>query len=384
MPLACIVLLPLAPARAAAEPAASGEPWEKVYKAGSDALDRGQFGVAERLLQQALVKSAAFGQSDLRFARSLGEMGRYYCVRGRFSEAEPMLEEELHARELSADSDLGEIVPVMGAMVGFYLEHGTVSKADPLADKMLAFVQGKMIEIKSVDSPAAKFEKGKPLTAWAGTAAAAMQAPVIEWAIACDAVGNAYRARRDFYMAEKFYKAALEVKETVLGKKHLSLANSYDSLGMLSQERQEQSEAEDYFRDALEHTERILPPDNPQVFARLDKLARCLTEQKKYGEAEGLYLRAQDFFKGKQGQGCSQARACYALGSLYVTEQKYAAAAPVLSQALRLAETCHGPESIALVPYLKRLADAMYHLGQARERSQLKARADTIAGVSPR
>ncbi|MBI4534210.1 MAG: tetratricopeptide repeat protein, partial [Candidatus Melainabacteria bacterium] len=131
----------------------------------------------------------------------------------------------------------------------------------------------------------------------------------------------------------------------------------------------------------LESTENILPPDNPQVFSRLDKLAKCLIKEKKYEDAEKLYLRAQDFWKVKSSNDGSEARTLYALGSLYVLEKKYTAALPVLQKALQLAENYYGPDSISLVPYLVRCSDAMYYVGQDKERGQLKARASIISGI---
>ncbi len=85
-------------------------------------------------------------------------------------------------------------------------------------------------------------------------------------------------------------------------------------------------------------TESILSHDNSQVFSRLDKLAKCLIKEQKYDKAEALYIYAQDFWSKSPSRNGSEARAKYALGSLYVEEKKYANAAPVLGQALKQAE----------------------------------------------
>lgn len=361
--------------------APTNESWQKVQNAGSEALSQARYGDAERFLKQAVLQSAAFGEGDARFARSLGELGRLLTIRGRFSEAEPLLEEELHARELLLKDDRDQLVPVMGSLITFYLEHGTASKADALSDRLLAIIEGRLDEYRTATQGPVTLKKGQPLTAWAGTAALSMRDPVIEWAITCDGIANLYRQRQSFDMADRLYKAALDVKETVLGKEHLSLANSFDSLGTICIEKNEDTEAETFFRYALEHTERILSSDDPQVFPRLDKLAKCLIKEKKFEEAEQLYTRALEFWKKEPSKNGSEARASYALGSLLVTEKKYDAAVPVLQNALQMAEQYHGPNSISLVPYLQRYADAMYYLGKTEERVQLKNRADTISGV---
>ncbi len=122
-----------------------------------------------------------------------------------------------------------------------------------------------------------------------------------------------------------------------------------------------------------------MPSDDPAVYNRLDKLAKCLIKSGDYKEAEQLYLRAQSFWKDEPSKCGNEARAQYALGSLYVQEKEYALAAPVLQQALQSAQDYFGPDSAALVPYLQRYAYTLYYLGRKPESEQLTARASTIS-----
>ncbi len=376
---AALLLCSLVPSPAMADPRPQMT-WDQLQKAGAEAFYTARYGDAERLLKQAVIKGAAFGESDLRFGKSLGELGRLYTVRGRFDEAEPLLEEELHVQELAIGPNNGDLIPELGSMIQFELAYGTAEKADPLAEQVLSLIQGKLGEYSSAAQGVVRLKKGQPLTAWAGSAAQSARDPLIEWAIAIDALGDSYRARHNYDMAERLYKAALDVKTTVLGKEHLSLANSYDSLGSLLMERNDYATAQPYFQDALTMTERIQPAADPQVFSRLDKLAKCLIAQKKYDEAEQLYLRAQNFWKDTPSKTATQVRAMYALGSLYVDEKKFADAAPVLKHALESAEEYYGNDSISLVPYLERYGYALYYLGERDETDQLKSRASTILG----
>ncbi len=355
--------------------------WEQYQKAGDDAFYAARYGDAERLLKLAVAKGALFGESDLRYAKSLGELGRLYTVRGRFGEAQALLDAELHVKEAALGAENTSIIPDLGSLIQFDLAYGSASDADPLAERVLALLQGKLNEYSTQAHGKVTLKPGQPLTAWAGTADASMRDPLIEWAIAVDAIGDAYRAHHTYDMADRLYKAALDVKTTVLGKEHLSLANSYDSLGSLCMERNAYPEAESYLQDSLEMTERIQPPENPQVFARLDKLAKCYIAENKFDDAEKLYLRAQVFWKDNPSRRGAEARAKIALGSLYYNEKKFDLAAPILQQALQYAEEYHGADSIALVPYLQKYADDLYYLGNKEETIQLKARANTIAGV---
>lgn len=365
----------------ATAPSTDETEWAKLQKAGVEAIDSGRYGEAERTLKKAVIKGVVFGEGDLRYAKSLDELGRLYTIRGRFGETEPLLEEALRAKEMTLDRETGEIVPALGSMVGFYLDHGTQAKAQPLAVKLLEFVEGKLDDYRTATQGPVTLKKGQPLTGWAGKAAPTMLNPVIEWAITCDAIGNSFKARGNYEMADRLFKAALDVKETVLGKEHLSLANSFDSLGGICLEKNDDGEAESFFRYALEHTERIVPDQHSQVFSRMDKLAKCLIKEKKYEEAEAIYIKALDLWK-KPSRNGSEARVNFALGNLYILEKKYEEAVPVLQTALKQAEEYYGPNSISLLPYLQRNADLAYYRGQNEQRIEMKSRADTISGIT--
>src|SRR5579883_1256126 len=285
--------------------------WQKVQKAGSEAFDNNEFGKAERLLKEAVRMARDIGPGDIRIAKSPGDLGRLLEVRGRFSEAEPLLEEEFYLKDRAVGNSDGQIVADMEALIRFYLTEGTADKAPPLSEDLLAFVQGKFREQADQRKGKMTLQQGQPLSGWAGTAGPKMHDPMLEWSITCDKIGDLYRFRNNADMADKFYKTALDVKATVLGKQHLSLANSYDNLGSICLMRGTMDDAESYFRDALNITDGVLEKGDPEVFQRIDKLARCLIKEKKFSEAEELYLRAIRTWGGERSEG---QRALFALG----------------------------------------------------------------------
>lgn len=355
--------------------------WNSMMKEGTTALDSNEYWKAEPMLKQASHKAEElFGNKDLRFAHSLAELGRYYAVRGRFPEAEAYFEEELKVRGQALGNDRGKLIKPMGQLVRFYMLNGTAKYAEPLTLDLLDFVEGKLKEPDDVNKVRARVQKGAPLEAWAGQATPQMYDPLLEWAITCDDLGNIYKLKGKYRLADRLYKAALDTKATVLGKSHLSLANSYDSLGTLCMAKEEFEEAESYFKESLEISEKILLPGSPAIFGRRDKLAKCLIKDGKPEEAEKLYLQFLSSMHEENAKRGDEPRALFSLGCLYADQHKFAQAAPVLHKALNLSAAFNGPFSVALVPYMQKYAYVLYYLGRRGESDHMKARAEILYG----
>ena len=350
--------------------------WEKLQKKGEEAFYLCQYGVAERSLKKAVLLAREFGPGEVRFAKSSGELGRLLTVRRRFEEAEKYLQEELALINMAYDGDKSKMVKAMGAMVSFYLNYGTTEKAYPLAEDLVDFIEGKIREQRSQKSRKVTLKQGAPLQAWAGMAKPEDRDPLLEWSIVLDRLGYQFRVKKELDLADRLFKAALDIKATVLGKKHLSLANSYDKLGTVCMARKEYDEAESYYKDALSITERILNPGDPKIYNRIYKLAWCYTGAKKYSQAIAMYQRARREFGGNRGL---QQQILYKLGCLYSDQRNFGAATPVLRQALNLAIKNNGYQSINIVPYLKKYAYVSYYSGNKGKMNSLRARANNIA-----
>ena len=211
-----------------------------------------------------MAQAQEFRPTDMRLPKSIAELGRLYTIRGQFSKAALYLEAELKVKEQLLGNKQYQCIPTMGSLIQFYFNYDMQNKSIPLTMKMLSLIDNR--------------SKTK-------------QAPMIEWAIICDAVGDRYYSAHNFALADKLFKTALNIKTTLLSSNHLSLANSYERMGNLSLEKNDPAKAEQYFSNALRITEKILPPESHEVYTRLDKLAKCLILQKKYEQAEKLYFR---------------------------------------------------------------------------------------------
>lgn len=353
--------------------------WQVTQRAGAAAFEANEFAKAEKILKAATEEARNIGPGDIRIAKSPGDLGRLLAVRGRFKEAQQYLEEEFYFKDRAIGEDVGKMVLDMEELIRFYLTCGTAEKAKPLTEDLLDFVQGKFKEQSEMEAKAS-LEQGKTLVGWAGTAAPAVQDPLLEWAISCDKLGDLYRDRGDLTTADKLYKTALDVKATILGKKHLSLANSYDNLGDVYLKKKEAKEAESYFREALDITERVVEPGNPIIYKRMDRLASSLIAQGKISEAEHIYKHAIQKWQSCV-TGSVEQRALFSLGCLYSDQRRFGSAAPVLRRALRIAERSNGTQSVALVPYLRKCGYVLYYCGARGESDHMKARANFISPV---
>jgi tetratricopeptide (TPR) repeat protein len=378
--LVALALTVAVPAKAAVSDGTDN--WSKIQRDATEALDTNRYWIAEPLLKQAVIEAGKFGYTDMRLAKSLGELGRLYSIRGRFDDAEPFLEEELSVKEETLGKFNDKIIPAMGSLIRFYLLHGTAEKAEPKTTEFLDLINGKLNETVPQTAGKIKFQPGMTLTGRAATAAPVVRDPLLEWAIACDDLANVYKSKGNFDLAGKLYRTALDMKTTILGKEHLSLANSYDSLAELYLAKGQLEDAESYFEEALTFTEKILPPEAPEVYNRLDKLAKCLIKQGKESQAEELYRRAQGLWKTEPSKNGTEARARFALGCIYADRKNYEAAAPILQEAMQLAESFYGPESATLIPYIQKYAYVLYYLGRMPENELLKARVSAISGIT--
>lgn len=353
--------------------------WNKTFNEGVTALDSNLYGKSEPLLKDAVDLAQRFGAGDARYPKSLGELGRLYTIRRRYAEAEPLFEQQLHFTEVQLGKNSGKTIPALGQMIKFYMMYGTAKKADPLAEEMLAFIDGKMRE-DAEQNAQAQPGKGKLLTGWAGTAPPQTHIPRMEWAVTCDRLGDLYRFKKNYDMAERFYKAGLDIKVTVMGKEHMSMAVSYDNLGILAMDKEEYRDAADYFRESLETTKKIMGNGDPDTYSRLDRLARALIKDKKYAEAESTYHTAMELWKHEPNSGGATARCLYQLGSMYCDSGNFGKAAACLGRALGISMRSSGPFAYTNVAYMRKYAYALYYCGRRGESDSLKARANWLAG----
>ena len=118
--------------------------------------------------------------------------------------------------------------------------------------------------------------------------------------------------------AEKYYRAALELRQRTLGATHQNVANTEAALGSLLTGRGDYGEAERLLRDAVEIRRKGLPPTHWQIGYTQALLGRCLAVQHRFTDAEPLILKGYEILREKRGDGREETRQAVAtLVALY-------------------------------------------------------------------
>jgi tetratricopeptide (TPR) repeat protein len=369
-------------------------PWEAYKKAGEEALQVNNYGVAERNMLAAVKEAEKFGDNDVRLAASLKDLAGYYRIRGLFAKSEPLLERELRVREKAQGAEHPDVVANVARMVQFYLQQGKVEKGERLTSLLVSFADRKLKEQTVLKDHFQKlssyFEKhagyresGTVLKQLESVTGKTVANQDMEFATSLDAVAALYKTRNKLALAEQLYKRALELRARSLPPGHLALALSYDNLGSLCAALGNNALAEHNFKQALQVTEKTFDPTRPEIFARLDSLAKAHVSMGEIPPAEALYKRALALMqKGPHAKGAIAGECSYQLASLYMKEGRYSEAAPLLKRSLEVAEYINGPQHLQVATRCDAYAAALQNMSRTTDAARMRDRARSIRGFA--
>jgi len=365
--------------------------WTSLKREGDAAFSGNNYGIAERNLTQALKEAEKFPPGDIRLADTLRSLAALYSTRGQFNKAEPLLEQELHAREKSLGSENPQVVSDVGKLTQFYIEHGSPEKADKLCNLLAGFAERRVKEQVAIKSQFGNiehfFDRSKGYTQARSMLEKAQTETDrttanenLELATTLDSIAHLYQANHKFTMAERLYKSALTFRELTLSSNHLALAYSYENLANLYQSEGKNSLAEPYFKKSLDVTESVVQPGRGDAYKRLDELAQSHANLGQISEAESLYKRAL-ILMDKAGSHGDAGRASLALANLYVRQGRYGEAVPLMKRALSAAESANGPQHVSVAAILESYAEVLEKLSKNGEAARMRARARAIRGA---
>ncbi len=192
-----------------------------------------------------------------------------------------------------------------------------------------------------------------------------------------------HNALGNYAAAEPLYQQAVNVWEIGLGPNHPGTAMSLSSLAEFYNSRGNYAAAEPLFQRALKITDKSLGPEHPETAKRLNNLAELYRLQAKYAAADPLYQRALKIWEKALGPNDSETAACLNnLGLLYYTQANYAAAEPIYQRALKIREKALGPDHLATATSLNNLAELYRIQAKYAEAESLYLRALKIKETS--
>lgn len=192
-------------------------------------------------------------------------------------------------------------------------------------------------------------------------------------------VGYYLWERHQYLEAEPFLQCALTIREFVMGKENLDVAQTLNLLGVIYGREDKYDQAVQLLERALASRKKFLDQDNPKVAESLHDLASNFLKQGKIFQAEQYILEAIAIRKKVLGlEDLNTARSLGTLGKIYNLQGKYIQAEQIERQVLAIQEKLLGLEHPDVARSLSNLAVATAYLGNDSEAEQLRRRALTI------
>jgi tetratricopeptide (TPR) repeat protein len=262
-------------------------------------------------------------------ARLLNQAGTYLIERGRFREAEELLD-----RAVEIANSVAELRPAFLAVVCNNLAavYQAVGKID-LAEKVNKEVLETRERMLGPDHP--------------------------DVAQSLNNLATVYMAKGMFKEAKPLLEKALAIKQKVLGPKDPEAATAFNNLGSLYEALADYAKAETAFKRALEIRREVLAADDPDIALTGANLAQLYFVMEKYSEAKKLQpsTEALNGLIGSLGQQHpSVATTLNNCGLLFQTLEEFATAQRCYERAKEIDEKIFGPRHRSYAVSLSNLA----------------------------
>jgi CHAT domain-containing protein len=166
-----------------------------------------------------------------------------------------------------------------------------------------------------------------------------------------------YFSQGNYAKGETLHLRSLGIFEKVLGKEHPIVATSLNNLGVIYSSQGSYTKAEPLFLRSLAIREKVLGKEHPDVATSLNNLAGLYQEQGSYAKAEPLYLRSLAIReKVLSKEHPDVATSLNDLATLYSSQGSYAKAEPLFLRSLAIREKVLGKEHLDVAETLNKLA----------------------------
>lgn len=175
-------------------------------------------------------------------------------------------------------------------------------------------------------------------------------------------VGILFSDRGKLNKAERMYRRALEVKETVLGPESVSALETVNNLGLLYIRQGKLAEAESMCLRALEGKEKVLGADDLSTTGALNNLGNVYSSQGRVADAEKIYRHVLEAYEKTVGPDyLSSLHTRNNLGVLYKDQGRLAESEEMIQRALDGYEKALGPDHASTINTMNNLG-SLYKL----------------------
>jgi tetratricopeptide (TPR) repeat protein len=300
-----LVAKPPAPQGAAPATTSSHPPWEQLMGRSVQARKAGDVREAERLLQQAVKVSEAFGPRDMRHAHTRMAQAEFYLWSGQPVLAEQAYKEAVNIGGASGGPDHPEMVSLLEGLSNFYYYRERYDEVAPIYARILQVVR--------VATPRDRHEEARRLRnlaqvhqlrgRYAEAEAPFLQALQLvetsprrsagEIAEYLQAAAECYRAWGKAKLAVPFAARALAMIEGLAGPDTLDVVPYLRTLAESRADAGESRQAVVLYKRAIAIVEQVYGAEHSDLTPFLLGLSATLENQGSLREADGLRARAK-------------------------------------------------------------------------------------------
>jgi len=325
----------------------------RVLKETGQYLDeRGRYAEAEPLLELALsICERLLSPDHPDVADSLYRLASVYWSQGRYAEAQPLHERALAVRERALGPDHTDVAESLNDLAMIYQNRGWYAEAEPLYERSLVILERAL----GSDDVHVAHSLGNLATLYAAQGRYLEARPRAERALAiCERLfgpdhpdvaftlnnlANVYSHLRRNAEAKTLHERALAIRERALGPHHPLVAYNLKGLADICCAEGLYAEAQPLYERAVTLRELALGPAHPHLANSLNSLADFYRERDRHAEAEPLYERALAIREGAFGPGHPEvAQTLLGLASLRRDQGRNAEAVPLVERALVIRE----------------------------------------------
>ena len=330
-----------------------------------------------------MVKAAAAAEC----AHLLNRAGRYFRLRGAYSEARPLYERALAIREKVLGPEHPDTAISLNNLAYLLQAQGDLVAARPLYERALA-IREKVLDSEHPETAISLNNLAYLLQAQGDLAAAR---PLYERALAIrekvlgpehpvtatslNNLGLLLQDQGDLAGSRPLKERALAITEKVLGPEHPETATSLNNLAILLEAQGDFARSRPLYERALAIHEKVLGPEHPDTATGLSNLARLLRKSGHTDDAEPLFKRAIAIGEKALGLGHPLTqRYCSHCARLFLNTGRVAEALSLARAALATHETASGPNHPWTKDSARVTADALNAQGNTDEAAELRAR----------